>query len=50
MAVSKLQVLFDLNIVLDVLQERKEFYDFSARLLAFAERGRNFSKSPLLIR
>jgi predicted nucleic acid-binding protein len=40
MADSKLKVLFDLNIILDVLQERKEFYDFSARLLAFAETGR----------
>lgn len=34
------QVLFDLNIILDVLQERKEFYEFSARLLAYAETGR----------
>ena len=34
------RVLFDLNIILDVLQERKEFYDFSARLLALAETGR----------
>jgi predicted nucleic acid-binding protein len=33
------KVLFDLNIILDVLQERKEFYDFSARLLAYAETG-----------
>lgn len=37
---SKPQVLFDLNIILDVLQERKDFYEFSARLLAFAETGR----------
>jgi hypothetical protein len=37
MAEDKPQVLFDLNIALDVLQERKDFYDFSARLLAFAE-------------
>jgi len=36
---AKPQVLFDLNIILDVLQERKEFYDFSARLLARAEKG-----------
>jgi len=34
------QVLFDLNIILDVLQERKNFYNFSARLLAYAETGR----------
>lgn len=40
MAESKPKVLFDLNIILDVLQERKEFYDFSARLLALAEIGR----------
>jgi predicted nucleic acid-binding protein len=39
MAEDKLQILFDLNIILDVLQERKEFYDFSARLLAYAETG-----------
>ncbi len=36
---DKSQVLFDLNIILDVLQERKDFYDFSARLLAYAETG-----------
>jgi hypothetical protein len=40
MAGSQPKVLFDLNIILDVLQERKEFYAFSARLLAFAETGR----------
>ena len=39
MAEDKPQVLFDLNILLDVLQERKDFYDFSARLLAYAETG-----------
>jgi len=39
MARNKLKVLFDTNIILDVLQERKEFYDFSARLLAYAETG-----------
>jgi predicted nucleic acid-binding protein len=39
MATDKLQVLFDLNIILDVLQERQDFYDFSARLLAYAETG-----------
>ncbi len=36
---DKTQVLFDLNIILDVLQEREEFYDYSARLLAMAETG-----------
>jgi hypothetical protein len=40
MAADKIQVLFDLNIILDVLQEREEFYDLSARLLALAEMGR----------
>jgi hypothetical protein len=39
MAADNLQVLFDLNIILDVLEERKDFYDFSARLLAYAETG-----------
>jgi hypothetical protein len=39
MAADNWQVLFDLNIILDVLQERQEFYDFSARLLAYAETG-----------
>jgi hypothetical protein len=36
---DKPKVLFDLNIILDVLQARVEFYDFSARLLALAETG-----------
>lgn len=39
MAANKLQVLFDLNIIMDVLHERQDFYDFSARLLAYAETG-----------
>ena len=39
MAADNLQVLFDVNIILDVLQERKDFYNFSARLLAYAETG-----------
>ncbi len=39
MADRKPEVVFDLNIILDVLQERKEFYDFSANLLARAEGG-----------
>ena len=39
MAADKSQVLFDLNIILDVLQERQDFYEFSARLLAYAETG-----------
>jgi predicted nucleic acid-binding protein len=39
MAAAKLNVFFDLNIILDVLQERAEFYEFSARLLTRAETG-----------
>ncbi len=39
MAADNMQVLFDFNIIMDVLQERKDFYDFSARLLAYAETG-----------
>ena len=39
MAGEKLKVLFDLNIILDVLQKREEFTDFSARSLARAEIG-----------
>ena len=40
MAAAKPNVLFDLNIILDVLQERAEFYEFSALLLAHAETGK----------
>jgi hypothetical protein len=39
MAADKSQVLFNLNIILDVLQERENFFEFSARLLAYAETG-----------
>jgi predicted nucleic acid-binding protein len=39
MANPKPNVLFDLNIILDVLQERAGFYEFSALLLARAETG-----------
>lgn len=39
MAADKPNVLFDLNIILDVLQERIEYYEFSALLLARAETG-----------
>jgi predicted nucleic acid-binding protein len=34
------RVLFDLNIILDVLQRREPFYTMSARVLALAETGR----------
>jgi len=40
MAAAKLNVLFDLHIILDVLQERAEFYGFSALVLARAETGK----------
>lgn len=39
MEANKLQVLFDLNIILDVLQERQDFYAYSAKLTAYAETG-----------
>jgi predicted nucleic acid-binding protein len=39
MADDRLDVLFDLNIILDVLQNREGFYAFSAQLLARAEAG-----------
>lgn len=39
MAADALKVLFDLNIILDVLQERKGFVENSARVLACAETG-----------
>ena len=37
---QKIKVLFDLNIILDVLQERQPFYEISAQLLAHAETGK----------
>lgn len=40
MAKKRLVVLFDLNILLDVLQARPQFYDLSAQLLADAETGK----------
>ena len=38
--VAELRVFFDLNILLDVLQERQPFYEASSRLLAYAETKR----------
>jgi predicted nucleic acid-binding protein len=35
-----IKVLFDLNIILDVLQKREPFYEHSARMLAYAEMGK----------
>ena len=37
---AKLRVLMDLNVILDVLQQREPFYAMSARVLASAEIGR----------
>lgn len=37
---AKTKAFFDLNIILDVLQNREPFYDGSAQLLAFAETGK----------
>jgi predicted nucleic acid-binding protein len=37
---QKIKVLFDLNIILDVLQEREPFYETAAQLLAHAETGK----------
>ena len=37
---QKIKALFDLNIILDVLQQREPFYEISAQLLAFAETGK----------
>lgn len=36
----KIKALFDLNVVLDVLQQREPFYETSAQLLAYAETGK----------
>ena len=37
---AKTKAFFDLNVILDVLQNREPFYEASAQLLAFAETGR----------
>ena len=37
---AKTKAFFDLNIVLDVLQNREPFYEASAQLLAYAETGK----------
>lgn len=37
---SKLRVLIDLNVILDVLQRREPFYEGAARVLASVETGR----------
>jgi predicted nucleic acid-binding protein len=36
---AELKVLVDLNVILDVLQQREPFYEMSARVLAAAETG-----------
>src|SRR3972149_3909363 len=37
---EKTKAFFDLNIILDVLQNREPFYEASAQLLAYAETGK----------
>jgi len=37
---AKPKAFFDLNIILDVLQNREPFYEASAQLLAYAETGK----------
>ena len=37
---AKIKAFFDLNIILDVLQNREPFYEASAQLLAYAETGK----------
>ena len=37
---AKTKIFFDLNIILDVLQNREPFYEASAQLLAYAETGK----------
>ena len=37
---AKTKAFFDLNIILDVLQNREPFYETSAQLLAYAEIGK----------
>jgi len=37
---ARTKAFFDLNVILDVLQNREPFYEASAQLLAFAETGR----------
>ena len=37
---AKTKAFFDLNIILDVLQNREPFYEASAQLLALAETGK----------
>lgn len=37
---QKIRVLFDLNVILDVFQEREPFYETSAQLLSHAETGK----------
>jgi len=37
---QKIRALFDLNVILDVLQQREPFYETAAQLLAHAETGK----------
>lgn len=36
---TKLHVLFDVNVILDTLQEREPFYEVSAQIMSLAEKG-----------
>ena len=36
---ARIKALFDLNVILDVLQKREPFYETSAHLLGYAETG-----------
>ena len=36
---TKIHVLFDVNVILDTLQEREPFYDVSAQIMSLAEKG-----------
>lgn len=38
--VQKIRALFDLNVILDVLQQREPFYETAAQLIAHAETGK----------
>ena len=40
------RALFDINVILDVLQRRQPFYDDSAAVFAAAETGRITGSSP----
>lgn len=45
----KIKALFDLNIILDVLQQREPFYELSAQLLASAGREKSAGLLRLIL-